>query len=226
MTRRGGCLALAITPFAVLARVLRGRLGVGESDGLGVTVEREWRRGLVVMRAALVLPRDREVEVVRALALAVGTRAVEIGRTIGCVAVPDGEEPVLVARAPRLDRIADAYARAMLSGGSHRVPQLWLALSPGRYLAEAVDPYAPLQFSDDVAIGLLRSGLASDALWSVTRRDARATGIELASYSSLRSARDSLAISRRHLAGIEGWKTNRSASATAPRTAEKARLQR
>jgi hypothetical protein len=50
------------------------------------------------------------------------------------VGVVAGEEPRLVAFAPRRDPVAGTFRDTLLAGESHRLPHLWLALEPGRFL--------------------------------------------------------------------------------------------
>jgi hypothetical protein len=85
--------------------------------------------------------------VVEALAGAAGEAAETIGLDVGVVGIVDGEEPLLMALRPRQGDVADRFARILLTGESHRHASLWLLLTPGAYLAEAVDPFQPFRLA-------------------------------------------------------------------------------
>jgi hypothetical protein len=216
----------ALRAIAGLAVRFRSRAQGAAVRAAHVATARGRHGDVVAFHASLDVPRESDAAAVRALALTVAERAVAIGSTVGCVSLVPGEEPGLVARAPRLDLVASAYANALLSGESHLAPQLWVTLAAGRYLAEAVDPFTPFIFDEDAVIGLVDAGLVRDALWSVVRRSRRGARIELALYSSLRGVREALRTARRHLAGAAHWESASTVTAKAALPAENARLHR
>ncbi len=77
---------------------------------------------------------------------------------VGSVTLVPGEEPALVALAPQRDAIANRLLAVLMAGESHRAPHLLLLLQPGVYLAQVVDPYAPLQGTLEEVAGMLAGG--------------------------------------------------------------------
>jgi len=139
-------LALLAPAIALHRRRLVRRRG----DTIVVGRPLRRRHGRVVELSTVVdVPFGRLREIAELLGGAAGELAEGLGLDLGVVGIIDGEEPVLTALRPRPGDVAERLVRDLLAGESHRRPNLWLALRPGAYLAEAVDPWQPFQLPAD-----------------------------------------------------------------------------
>lgn len=84
---------------------------------------------------------------------------------VGVVALLPEEEPVLLSYAPQRDLIAQRFLTSTVENPTHTFPQLWLLLSPGVFLAQAVDPHRNPEVSPDALLSLVASGLVAQALY-------------------------------------------------------------
>lgn len=134
------------------------------------------RRGRVVELSSVIdVPFGRLREVAELLGGAAGELAEALALDLGVVGIIDGEEPVLTTLRPRQGDVAERLVRDLLAGESHRRPNLWLALRPGAYLAEAVDPWQPFQLpADRTPAALERETLVRGGVL-VNRRDGRSS---------------------------------------------------
>ncbi len=87
------------------------------------------------------------------------------GGAVGLVGLLPEEEPVLTSYAPRQDLIAHRFLSSTVENPTHTFPQLWLLLSPGVFLAQAVDPHRKPEVSVEALLSLVASGLAGQALY-------------------------------------------------------------
>lgn len=84
---------------------------------------------------------------------------------VGVVGLLPEEEPVLASYAPRRDLIAQRFLTGTVENPTHTFPQLWLLLSPGVFLAQAVDPHRHPEVSLKALRSLVASGLVGQALY-------------------------------------------------------------
>jgi hypothetical protein len=124
---------------------------------------------------------------------------------VGCVGIVRGEEPVLVALAPRRDVVAARVLATLRSDEAHRRPELWLTLPPGAYLGKVVDPFAPFVPDDGRILDLIRDHGVGHALLAEVRRGAVSTGILLTLYASRPDLQALFRLARNTLADLPGW---------------------
>jgi hypothetical protein len=157
------------------------------------------------LRCELDVPLHRLAEVSGAISGFVAEGASLLGRTVGCIGIVPGEEPVLVALAPRRDTLAARVRTSLASGEAHRRPELWVALPPGVYLAEVVDPYAPFPGDTGAIMRLLRDRGVSHALLTEVVAGAASARIVLTLYAARPELRKFLTLAKRSLADLPGW---------------------
>lgn len=85
--------------------------------------------------------------------------------SVGVVGLLPEEEPVLVSYAGKRDLIAQRFLTSTVENPTHTFPQLWLLLSPGVFLAQAVDPNRHPEVSLAALQSLVASGLVRQALY-------------------------------------------------------------
>lgn len=157
------------------------------------------------MRCELDVPMSRFAEVARTVSGAVAEGASRIDRTVGCVGIVPGEEPVLVALAPRRDVVAARVLAALSGGAAHRRPELWLTLPPGAYLGNVVDPYAPFEAGEAAILGMLRDRGVGHALLAEVLVGPANVRIVLTLYAPLPDLKKLFTLARRALAELPGW---------------------
>jgi hypothetical protein len=157
------------------------------------------------LRCELDVPLRRLAEVARAISGVVGEGASLVGRTVGCVGIVPGEEPVLVALAPRRDVIAARVRAALESGEAHRHPELWLTLPSGAYLGKVVEPYAPFDGGESAILELLRERGVGHALLAELSTGPASAKVVLTLYASRPDLRKLLTLARSALADLPGW---------------------
>lgn len=145
--------------------------------------------------------------------------AAELGQTVGCVGIVTGEEPILVALAPRRDPIAERARSVLASLVPHRHPQLWVTLSPGTYLAQVVDPRDAFEFDEARLLDQLCNGAIGHGVRFEVSSDAVSTRLDLAAYGSRRELRKLLALARNVLSRLPDWRAARQRMAAPPNTA-------
>lgn len=187
--------------MALLRRAAVRRRGETLHASIGRTTLGE----LASLRCELDVPFGRLAEVSGAISGLVAEGASLLGRTVGCVGVVPGEEPVLVALAPRRDTVAARVRTVLASGDAHRRPELWLALPPGIYLSEVVDPYAPFAGDEAATLRLLRDRGVGHALLTEVVAGAASARIVLTLYAARPELRKFLTLARRSLADLPGW---------------------
>lgn len=210
---RHGCLALAMLPLLAVAAPVtarRRRAAVRRRGrALIVSVRRRRWAGAAGLTCMLDIPAARWRETVDALAGVIADAAALVGRTVGCVGIVAGEEPILVALAPLRDLIAARATGALSSLEPHRYPQLWLSLPPGRYLAELVDPYAEFRFDEGWVLDRCRTGAVGHVLALTVRPTGVSDVVEIAAYASLSDLRRFLRLARRLLSELPDWRRAR-----------------
>jgi hypothetical protein len=178
-------------------------------NALTVRVTRGHAAGVSHVRCEIGAPTHRLGEVATAIGGAVGECAHAVGRTVGCVGIVSGEEPVLVALAPTRDVVAERVRETLERGQAHRSPELWLTLPAGRYLAQVIDPYSPFSGDQATVSALVGSEKAEQAL----RADIVGNGIALTITLTLYARRAALTklftLARSVLADLPGWTATR-----------------
>ena len=137
---------------------------------------------MVRLACELEAPPHRAPEAAAAVAAAVAEVAAALGVTVGSVGIVPGEEPRLVALAPRRDLIAPALLESLAPHPGHPPTHLWLALAPGTYLASVVDPFRPFAPGDGPVAGLVLSGAARCALLAERSLSVAGLGLRLVVY--------------------------------------------
>lgn len=166
---------------------------------------RRHHAGLVELSLDLDVPFPLLGAVVEALGGAAGEVAERFGLDLGVIGVVADEEPVLTTLRPRPADVAERFVRNLLAGESHRHPHLWLLLTPGSYLAEAVDPYRPMRLVSGELPSPLRQPARARAGLLVARRDeAVSCRLALCVYAPVADLRRALAMSRCWLDGFAG----------------------
>jgi hypothetical protein len=159
--------------------------------------------GLVGLSLELHVPFLRLGAVAEALGGAAGEVAEGLGLDLGVIGIVAGEEPVLTTLRPRPVDVAERFVRNLLAGESHRRPHLWLALTPGSYLAEAVDPYQPLLLAaGELPSPLLRRARVRAGLLVARHDEVASCRLALCLYAPVADLRRALATSRRWLDGF------------------------
>jgi hypothetical protein len=209
LSARRGCLALASFPLLAVAApavaLLRRAALRRRGDALLVGVRRTTLGEVTSLRCELDIPLGRLAEVSAAVSGLVAEGASLLGRTVGCIGIVPGEEPVLVALGPRRDTVAARVRTSLASGDAHRRPELWLALPPGVYLGEVVDPYAPFSGDESAIVRLLHDRGVCHALLTEVVAGAASARIVLTLYAARPELRKFLTLARSSLADLPGW---------------------
>ncbi len=151
----------------------------------------------------LEIPASRYPQVARALAGSGAEVCALHQGFVGSVTLVPGEEPALVALAPQRDAIANRLLTVLMAGESHRAPHLLLLLHPGVYLAQVVDPYAPLEGSLQEVAGMVARRRVSLAARVDVRPQRGAVHVELALLApDLHTLREALAGARAAVASL------------------------
>ena len=178
--------AAVLLPVSGALAAFRARRRGRRSDDLGRDARVSWSRrrlgSVVRIRCDVDAQPASAAGAGVAVAAAVAEAAARLGLTIGSVGIVPGEEPHLVALAPRRDLVAPAVLDALAWRGGHPRPHLWLALPPGTYLASVVDPFRPFAGGDEFVVGLVRSGAVRCALATERSGDAGVFRVRLACY--------------------------------------------
>jgi hypothetical protein len=186
------------------------RLGLRRrGDRLLVGVRRASFGELARLRCEIDVPVSRLREVAAAISGLVAEGASRSGRTVGCVGIVAGEEPVLVALAPRRDVVAARILAALRMGEAHRRPELWLTLPPGTYLGSVVDPCAPFEAGEATILGMLRDRGVGHALLSEVLVGPANVRIVLTLYAPRPDLRTLFTLARSELADLPGWSAMR-----------------
>ncbi len=161
------------------------------------------------------------VEVRRALAAVVGGVASGCGGGIGWVRIVPGEEPVLLALAPRIDLVAEQVTTALGGPSAHH---LWLELEPARYLGEVIDPYRAFGGSDAELEALLGSGGVRCILAIRTGSSKEGQRLELVLHGTRASLRRIVGAARPYLATLRALLAASTNVAAAPKPRVKSML--
>ena len=208
-----GCLALAALPLLVIVAPITAHRRRAASRRRGSDIEVRWRRRrdehLLSLGFEIDVPAPRWAEVTDALAGAIAEAAAAAGTTLGCVGIVEGEEPILIALAPRRDVVGEHATVVLTSRPPHRHPQLWLTLPPGAYLAGIVDPYTPFRMTRGWLAGMLASGAAWSAVAFEVADAGVSTRVEVELYGAPPDLRRFLKLSRSSLATLPGWRASR-----------------
>mgnify|MGYP005840326761 CR=1 FL=1 len=166
---------------ALLARLGGGRWrsAVRRAAQPRVRVRHGRADGTPYTAITLVVPAADYPGVARALAESAACLCTARRGTVGLVTVVPGEEPILVALAPQRDAVANRVLRVLLAGESHRAPHLLLLLRHGVYLAQVIDPYAPLVGTFEEIAAMLDKRRAGLAVRLNVRPQRRAVEVEL-----------------------------------------------
>jgi len=135
--------------------------------------------------------------------------AAVVDRTVGCIGIVPGEEPVLVALAPRRDPVAERARGVLSSVPPHRYPQLWVTLPPGTYLAQVVEPAVPFEFDESRLLDLLRAGAIAHAVRFEIATGVVSERLRLVVYAPRRELRPLVAIARGVLSSLADWRAQR-----------------
>jgi hypothetical protein len=207
-TRRG-CLALTAVPLLAIAAPIvawRRRAAVRRRGNLVLLSIRRGSFGkLGRLSCELDSPLPRVGELVEAISGAVAEGASWAGRTVGCVGIVPGDEPVLVALAPGRDVVAARVRGTLERGEAHRYPELWLTLPPGTYLAQVVDPYAAFAGDEASILALLREHGVGHALRTEVLPGVASSKILLTLYAPRPDLRKLLTLAKSVLAELPGW---------------------
>jgi hypothetical protein len=174
-----------------------------------VAITRGPAGGLSRLTVEIDVPTRRLHEVATAVAGTVAEAAHRVGRTVGCVGIVAGAEPILAALAPVRDVVAARVLAVLQRGESHRRPELWLTLAPGRYLAQVVDPFAPFRADDAAVVPLIVAGAAGHALLAEVAEDAVSVTLRLTLYSRRADLRKLFTLARSALGELPGWTARR-----------------
>jgi hypothetical protein len=181
---------------ALLAALRRGTARPGPPSVL-----RRGRLGGVVHLSVTITAEPRAWgRVVRALAAAIAEAAQ--GRTLGQVALVTGEPPIVGVFRGRKDVAAARVVGALTAGAAHRRPTLWLSLSEGTYLAQAVDPERPFVAAPEVVADIVRKGQAVCALVTDAAPCSGAVALVLEVFAAPAEMRVLLRLASRHLADV------------------------
>jgi hypothetical protein len=213
----------ALNPFAAAGRALRRRC---RGDALRLTLHHRRRNGVSVVLAELAAPLGRTGELAAAVATVAGDVAVRCGRTVGTVGIAPDEEPLLVARAPRRDLVAEAFERALLTHSARLSPVLWVALERSHYLAEVAPPYTPYQFDEQALLGHVSGGTVRLAVLVSPSWDAAEWRLRLTVYGFSPDVRAALSAARKALKLLPRWERSREAAPAPPSSVRMARLHR
>jgi hypothetical protein len=224
-----GCVALAAAPLLVVgapfAALLRRAAVRRRGSAIRIRLSRTRSGGIPGLALLVDAPWARLDELATAMARTAAEVAAGIGLHVGFAIGHDGEEPALFTLAPRRDLVADRFRRVMLAGPAHAAPSLWLALSPGTYLATVIDPYAPAELGGERAAAAVAGGRCTLAV-AVRRSDGTdsvVAGIEV--YGSRDGLREFVRQSRAALSGLPDRERARNAPPPTPKTTLKRRLQ-
>jgi hypothetical protein len=193
----------------VTALLRRWRQGMapGVAPELRVDLRRRRLGGVACVAGEIEATAARWGEVVRAVA---GAVCDGVGvHTVGQVTIVDREPPLLASFAPRRDVVASRVVAALTAGAAHRRPVLWLALSEGLFLAEAVDPERPFEASPDAVAAVIRSRRAVHAVLTDAASRSGRVVLRFALYAPPRAAPALVRLARRHLAPLRGWTSAR-----------------
>ena len=190
-----------------------------------MSVARRGHGPVASVRCEILAPTGRTAGLLEAAGAAVAEGAAWLGLTVGVVGIVPGDEPLLLALAPKRDVVASRFREALASG-THRLPMLWLALTRGTYLASVVDPYEAFAGSEADALAIVGAGQARHALRCSLTVDADGARLALELYGSRADLRSLLSLGRRLLAALPGWVRTSQAAPAAPSTTLKPRLSR
>jgi len=208
-----GCLALAALPLLAIVAPITAHRRRAASRRRGSDIVVGWRRrrddGLLSVAFEIDVPAPRWAEVTDALAGAIAEAAAATGATLGCVGIVDGEEPILIALAPRRDVVGEHATVVLASRPPHRHAQLWLTLPPGAYLAGLIDPYVPFRLRRDWLAGVLGSGAAGSAVAFEVAEVGVSTRVAVEVYAAPPDLRRFLSLARSSLATLPGWRASR-----------------
>lgn len=135
----------------------------------------------VFLRCCMSLAADLAGEVSGSFARTVEAKLARNGAgvvagSVGWVGLPPRETPLLLAMAPRRDLVAARVAAAMAGGRLAAMRHLWLALAPGVFLGQIVDPDRCLEADlSEVLLGLA-SGAVHFAVLVTTALEHSAVG--------------------------------------------------
>ncbi len=198
-------LAAALHPISALGGAIRARLWPATTGGRRDDFRVAWSRGKIsgVVRLACSMQASPAAasRALEAVAAAVAEAAAGLALDVGIVGVVPGEEPLLVALAPRRDVVAPRVLGALGGGSPYPSKHVWLALPGGTYLASVVDPYRVFDPRDEEVAALVRSGSAACALTTEWRREPRRHHVLLVVYSSRPGLKSLLTLAR---IGAEG----------------------
>ncbi len=155
-----GCLAL---PLAA-ARWRRVRPAAAAAGRANLSWSHSTPGGVLRLRCVLDAPIGDAPDVVREVTSGLAGAMAAPGLVVGVVGVVPGEEPVLLALAPRRDVVAPLIVETLTAGEAHRRRRIWIGLAPGTYLATAVDPYVPFRGDADEVADLVGGGRAAYAI--------------------------------------------------------------
>jgi len=142
-----------------LDRLFRSPSFFGGVLGHGLT------RGVAWWSFTAEVPYPKLSEIARKLAGFAGAWVAEGGCQVGWVGIVPEEPPTLLAFAPKADLIAQHFLMVTVENPGHLLPQLWLALPRGTYLAAVVDPYTPFVLQKDLLLGEVAAGRVEEALY-------------------------------------------------------------
>jgi hypothetical protein len=200
---RRGCLAAATLSLVSVARAMRIWVRRTVSRERRGRLHLSWSRrelgGVVHLGCEIEVSLQQAAEVMETVVALVAEAAAEIGLTVGWVGVVPGEEPLLVALAPKRDIVAPRFRDALAGDVSHRRKHLWLALAPGTYLASVVNPYRPFAALEGEVAAMVRTGKVAHALTSEWARASTGIRIALGVYSSRPGLRTLLRLARKGL---------------------------
>lgn len=178
-------------------------------SALVAAVRRRRQRGIDRITLELDVPHARWGEVVVAVSGVLAEAAAEVGETVGCVGIVAGEEPILVALAPRRNPVAERARSVLASLVPHRYPQLWVTLPPGTYVAQVVDPRGAFEFDEERLLDQLCKGAIGHGVRFEVASDAVSTRLDLVAYGSRRELRKLLVLARNVLSRLPDWRAAR-----------------
>jgi hypothetical protein len=187
-------LRLVVTAW--LAALRRGRVRPLSP----VAVRRKRVDGIAHLSATITVEARVWGRVVNAVAAAVAEAAV--GRTLGQVELVAGEPPIVGAFAARRDVAAARVVGSLTAGAGHRRPTLWLSLSEGTYLAQAVDPERPFAASPEAVAAIVGKGRAVHALVTDATPCGGGVALGLELFAAPAEIRVLVRLARRHLGGV------------------------
>jgi len=198
----------------------------GPPKGPVVALRRVRRGAVTALVVEFRVPRVQAGRLIDALCGAAAAAMAPEGLDVAAVGLVPGEAPRLFVCAPRRDLIASAVETRLTANPAHRIPTLWLLLQRGTYLAEVVEPHAPLDFDDALVGRWIVSGSVAAAALATVEPAPRELITTWVLYGPMPFLRRCVKAARSFLSTLPDWRIVRNANPGTASRREKARLHR